>query len=167
LFTRGKQAFTLAEVSVVVAIVGIIAAIAMMRLSDLSRSSEVALAKQFQNQLQSGAGIYAARMGQLPTRFTDFVTANDANLALPPTRRQFFTVSVARLGKTAQGAPPCQISRQTISCNNSGRSGEGFSNIRVNYTLQEVVTSDMGRASGVDQTGITATIRDRRGRRID
>lgn len=153
-----------------VAIVGIIAAIAMMRLSDLSRSSEVALAKAFQNQLQSGAGIYAARMGQLPTRFTDFVTENDANLNLAPRRRQFFTVSVARLGKTAQGGVPCRIGQRTISCNSNGHSGEAFSNIRVSYTLQEVVTSEtsaMGSSTPeVEQTGITATIRDRRGRPI-
>jgi type II secretory pathway pseudopilin PulG len=131
----------------VVAIVGIIAAIAMMRLTDLVRSSEIALARDFQRQLKNGAEIYTARMGQPPTRFTDYVTTNDADLERPPTYPQFHTVSVAHLGSTAKGAPPCQIQANAILCNVNDMSGEGFKSIRVRYALNEVTAASAAAAA--------------------
>lgn len=63
MLTVARRGFTLVEIAAVVAIVGIIAALAMMRMTDLVRSSEIALARDFHNQLKNGAEIYTARMG--------------------------------------------------------------------------------------------------------
>lgn len=77
---------------------------------------------------------------------------------------QFHTVSVAHLGATAKGGPPCEIQANAINCNVNGVSGEAFKTISVRYTLNEVTTPGPGGPGGNsgDHTNVTAYIWNKR-----
>lgn len=134
MFKSLKKGFTLIELAIVVAVVGIMASVALTRFSNLNETAEASTARQFLNQLNSGAAIYMARMGQLPTAFTQFVTNNDAQLNAAPAGNNFFTVSVSRVGPRPGGSM-CTIAANLINCNGTAATKLGFSRVNAQYTL--------------------------------
>jgi prepilin-type N-terminal cleavage/methylation domain-containing protein len=133
-----KKGFTLVELAIVVAIVGVMASVAMTRFTGLSETAEASQARMFVNQLNSGVAMYMSRTGTLPNSFTQFVATTDAaltaaggNLAGGGTA-VFPTVSIQRLGT---GQNRCTVAAQTITCGAAGGTG-AFSQLSVaTYTF--------------------------------
>jgi prepilin-type N-terminal cleavage/methylation domain-containing protein len=102
-----KKGFTLIELAVVIAIVAILAAVAIPRLTDMTASAEKATIVDFKSQLVSALSMYTAEQGAPPVAFTDFVSATTT---LTPAQK----ISAAPLGT---GATRCTVAAATITCN--------------------------------------------------
>lgn len=95
--------FTLIELAVVIAVIAILAAVAIPRLSDNARGSERASAQGLLNALRTAYGMYTAETTQAPAAFDEFVSEG------PMAGQQTLSLqNYAKGGCTVQGV--------TISC---------------------------------------------------
>ncbi len=103
-----KKGFTLVELVVVIAILGILAGIAIPRMIDATATARGAKLVADMRTIDSAAMIYQARSGQEPASIDALLT--DAPTATPPTYRLL----------AAQPVPP--VGRTTVTMNNGSES---------------------------------------------
>ena len=81
MLNKAKQsAFTLIELGIIIAIIGIMSAVAVTQMMDLTGNAEEAVLQDYQQKLNSGAAQYLVSQGKRPTKFSDFVGLNQAAL---------------------------------------------------------------------------------------
>ena len=133
MLNKAKQsAFTLIELGIIIAIIGIMSAVAVTQMMDLTGNAEEAVLQDYLQKLNTGAAQYLVSQGKRPTAFDDFVVETTDDL----------TPTNTALGKTVpllynkKGEEMCGTSvptDQTLTCDPT--SSDGISNRKAEYTM--------------------------------
>ena len=78
--TTTPRAFTLIELAVVIAVIGILSVMAMVQTEGMDESMENALLEDYLQKLNAGAATYLEKTGQEPTDFRQFIAIDRASL---------------------------------------------------------------------------------------
>jgi prepilin-type N-terminal cleavage/methylation domain-containing protein len=70
-----RKAFTLIELAIILAIIGVMSAVAITQMMDLTGSAEEALFEDYLQKLNTGVAQYMVAKGHRPDSFSDFVGA--------------------------------------------------------------------------------------------
>lgn len=83
---RDRRGFTLVELLVAIAIIGILVAIALQQFESLSAKSRVTRARADAKSIATAIGVFTAHMGTLPVGLNDLtlVATNPAGITLGP-----------------------------------------------------------------------------------
>ncbi len=133
---KAQKGFTLIELAVVIAIIGILAAVAIPRFADTTANAEASMIKDMKGTLTSAAAIYTAAQGTTPTDFSSYATRNAVASGA-------FTISVLRFGPKNTG---CNVVTTTLTC---GSSFNKYTTATYTYNTDGSVT---GTASGPSVT---------------
>ena len=78
---KSKQsAFTLIELGIIIAIIGVMSAVAVTQMMDLTGNAEEALLEDYLQKLNSATAQYVAFKGRSPDDFSEFVAVDSASL---------------------------------------------------------------------------------------
>lgn len=109
---RQYKGFTLIELAIIIAIVGIMSAVAVTQFVDLTGNAEEALLSDYLQKLNTGVASFLAAKGYRPDAFTDFVATDASGLSVATGKNI--------VGLTDQtGTALCTIAATTITCNNA------------------------------------------------
>lgn len=136
-----QKGFTLIELAIVIVIVAVLAAVAVPKFSNVTRSAQAAVAKDLMAQITSAASIYTAERQATPRLFSDFVTPN------PIAANAQHTLSLAQLGNAAAGPQSCTVGPTTITCT-SGGANTRFPEIPAGGVIISLINPQGGIAGG-------------------
>ncbi|MFM7469445.1 MAG: type II secretion system protein [Vampirovibrionales bacterium] len=142
---QGLKGYTLVELSMVVAIVSVMAMTAGLRMGFQQEAAEASAAKNLTQQLRSGVAMYMTQTGRLPTNFRQFVTLNHDNLNVPRAGNRFYTVSLHHLGGM-NNRDTCVINAARIQCGQLAFLK--LSTANYDLTSEGLVTSNIRGESG-------------------
>jgi prepilin-type N-terminal cleavage/methylation domain-containing protein len=77
---KKQKGFTLIELAIIIAIVGIMSAVAVTQFIDLTGNAEEAVLSDYLQKLNTGVASYMAATGHRPDTFADFVAATPADI---------------------------------------------------------------------------------------
>lgn len=128
-----QKGFTLIELAIVIAILGILAAVALNNLGNTQTSAECSMLKDMAAQLASGYGVYTAAEGATPTGFDRYVvsTAPPLTPGAAGVGRVNPNISLFKFGPNAARAAGsiCAVGTGTITCPSA------FNSYSVTYTF--------------------------------
>jgi type II secretory pathway pseudopilin PulG len=131
---KAKQsAFTLIELGIIIAIIGIMSAVAVTQMMDLTGNAEEAVLQDYLQKLNSGAAQYLVSQGKRPTKFSDFVVATTADLTAPNVA-DGKTVPLLYNKNNEAMCTSAVPSTQTLTCE-PGTTSPGISNRKAVYTM--------------------------------
>lgn len=133
MLNKAKQsAFTLIELGIIIAIIGIMSAVAVTQMMDLTGNAEEAVLQDYLQKLNTGAAQYLVSQGKRPTKFSDFMVQNNAALT-PANTALGKTVPLLynKLGLEMCGTVPSAT--QTFTC--EGGVNAGIANRKAVYTM--------------------------------
>lgn len=121
---KANKGFTLIELAIVIVIVAILAAVAVPRFSNVTRTAQGSVVQDMLAQVTSAASIYTAEQQRTPTAFTDYVSGG----ALANNH----TLTLQNVGNAS--APACAIAANTITCG-GGAAGTRFPDLGATATI--------------------------------
>ena len=129
MLNRHKQnAFTLIELGVIIAIIGVMSAVAVTQMMDLTGNAEAAVLEDYLQKLNSGSAQFLAYKGRRPTGFGEFMAATNADL--DPDTGLVVPLLYSKSGDEMCGTTAPGDDAETLTCD-----GEGLANRRAVYTL--------------------------------
>ncbi len=131
MLNKAKQsAFTLIELGIIIAIIGIMSAVAVTQMMDLTGNAEEAVLQDYLQKLNSGAAQYLVFAGKRPTAFSDFVAVDAASLD-PATG---LVVPLLYNKKNEAMCTTTVPTNQTLTCT-PGSTSPGIANREAVYTM--------------------------------
>ena len=143
-FTKNQKGFTLVELVVVIAIIGILAGIAVPRFLDATASARGAKIVADMRTIQSAEMIYYAKNAKYPTDKDDFADLVQGNWPGVPTGKFIIAQVLKQGGGTTEGTATAN-SAYTYTGGADGGSGK-------------IALTNVGTISGVTGTEYTLTI---------
>jgi prepilin-type N-terminal cleavage/methylation domain-containing protein len=134
---RWRAGFTLLEVLIVTAVIGILAAIVLITMGDGADSARREVAKRFEKSLESGLAMYVAQVGHVPNSFYGWVAFGDSG-------SQMNFVRVERSLRLALANPDADVSTKSDS-----------TQLKLVFPNNMVATYDFNPATGKITTTIT------------
>jgi prepilin-type N-terminal cleavage/methylation domain-containing protein len=126
--TTTPRAFTLIELTVVIAVMGILTAMAMVQTEGIDDSTENALLEDYLQKLNAGAAKYLENTGQSPSDFQQFMAIDRASLN--PNNNILVPLLYNRNNVEMCGTSLPAVGSTTLLCQ-----GSGLTKRKATYTL--------------------------------
>jgi prepilin-type N-terminal cleavage/methylation domain-containing protein len=109
---KKQKGFTLIELAIIIAIIGIMSAVAVTQFIDLTGNAEEAVLSDYLQKLNTGVASYMAATGHRPDTFADFVA--DTPAAMAPGTGRNIALLTNRAGTVL--CSPAATAATTLTC---------------------------------------------------
>lgn len=117
-FIPKQTAFTLIELGIAIAIIGILASAVLTQILDFTGRSEEGVLNNYTSKLNGAIGQFAAANGRIPDGFGEFVVVNTADV--DSSNNKLISLLFARNGDPMCGATPPANNDTTLVCDDIG-----------------------------------------------